>query len=433
MGIFRKRGKDQASEQPTEKKMGMIAKLRAVDWKDPANRWKLGFSLVAAFILMIAFTAGALAGSSTPWFCMNVCHEMAPEAETYKISSHNQIACVDCHIPPGAKNFITHKVAALGEVYKHVTKTQPNPIATKHPIENVTCLRCHSENRLISASGDIVANHDGHVKKDIPCISCHSGVAHGKIVERGISTNDTYDFWTKDNVEKLVGDASMKPNMGTCIECHAQVNAGKEPWKEAHGEEGGHGEEAKKDSHSEAKPVSSNEKTQTIILQAIGKQKANVKISMECKTCHLQVATPKTHQNKPWPYTHGGTAEKELPECINCHQDSKWIKTMDKQDIRKLINHNDSKIKYKPNMIEVKTESRDSKFCSTCHSNRPVTHGTDGTWLTSHPGRAQQNRQIQGCLTCHDYNKIEGTKSPTDVYCKFCHRTGLKQVEGIVK
>lgn len=439
--------KRKSGEDPGEKKPGLIRRLRRkfrnVDWKNPINRWKLLFATLFAFIALLGVTYGAIAATSTPSFCKS-CHEMGPEHITYSASAHSEISCTQCHIGPGVVNTMVHKVEALKEVYYHVVGP-PDPIVQTVGVPNKNCEQCHSQNRLVTATGDLVVEHGKHIDKKIPCITCHSGVAHSKIVERGLNTQKDLDKWTPEVAEKLMGKQYMAPNMGTCIDCHDQVNQGKEPWKdqayslpenthgkkheEKEGEESGeHEAEAAELSADEAKKVS-HEKTQNIILQAIGKQQTDVKISMECKTCHLEVSTPENHQNDVWNQNHGGTAAQTLDKCLNCHQDSKWIKKFEKQDINHLLTASTEKEIYSPNIEVVITESRQNQFCKTCHADRPPGHLESDQWLTAHAPKAQTNEEKARCYVCHDKDKPEpttGVTAPTDVYCQFCHRTGFK-------
>lgn len=432
----RKKRPDHSEESADARKQGIKGKkpgwmkriwswLRTIDWKDPLNRWKLIFVLFAAFVLIGIISYSAIEITSTPTFCSS-CHEMAPEYVTYKASSHNQIKCTQCHIPPGIDNLLTHKVKALKEVYLHVIGQQPNPIHASEPIDNVVCLQCHSKNRLVTASGDLIPAHKKHIDKEIPCVRCHQGVAHGKIVERGINTADTYDFWTEENVHKLYSKAYINPNMGTCIDCHDQVNQGKEPWKEEHADQAKH----------ETAEVTGEEltvKTTNLILKALGKQTYNAKVSMECATCHLDINTPLNHKRVNWDQQHGGDALKELNKCTDCHQESKWIKSSPKQDIQVLLaqtEHNNQTAAI--TMEQVQGRARTSSFCSTCHKERPSGHLESDLWLTQHADYAKAPAERQECFVCHDYGKPEPTvkiTASTDVYCKFCHRTGIKAEE----
>ncbi|WP_261177846.1 NapC/NirT family cytochrome c [Anaerobacillus sp. CMMVII] len=199
--------------------------FRSINWIDPINRWKLLLVLIIAFFGIAFSTYGALAVTSTQSFC-NTCHEMAPENVTHYSTTHSELKCVKCHIEPGLPQTMKGKVMALKEVYRHVTRTQPNPIHVKHEVRDVVCLRCHSENRDVTPTGDLIVAHDKHVNKDISCVTCHSGIAHAKVVERGLNTNDLFDYWEMENAEALVTLDYVRPNMGTCIECHQQYNEG---------------------------------------------------------------------------------------------------------------------------------------------------------------------------------------------------------------
>ncbi|WML46922.1 hypothetical protein RCG23_14930 [Neobacillus sp. PS3-34] len=180
----------------------------------------------------------------------------------------------------------------------------------------------------------------------------------------------------------------------------------------------------------EAIKAEHDKKTQDIILQAIGKQKTDVKISMKCETCHKKVKVPKSHKTQDWDHNHGGTAVKSLNKCVNCHQDSKWIREIPKEDIISLLKMGTKKVKYIPNITVVKDQSRINKFCSACHSKRPPGHLDSDQWLTAHSKHAKTNAAKAQCFVCHDREKpvpnSTGIKAPTDVYCQYCHRTGFK-------
>ncbi|MGJ7920310.1 cytochrome c3 family protein [Neobacillus sp. LXY-4] len=444
MAFWNRRKKGPPDENPEAKKVGFIRrqwrKLRAVDWKNPVNRWKLLFVLLIVCIGGLGFVGGAIAFTNSPSFC-KACHEMAPEHVTFEKSAHNQITCVQCHIAPGNVEMVLHKIGSLKEVYYHITGV-PDPIVQTVAVLDENCEQCHSKNRLVTATGDLIVNHEGHIKEGIPCVVCHSGVAHAKVVERGINGSETYDKWTMENSDKLMSSKYMNPNMGTCIDCHDQVNQGKKPWKDysyqipenPHAE--GHGDK-KEGNEAEAATLSASEEeqkskeaTQEIILQAIGKQKTDVKLSMECFTCHQEINTPQNHDIAEWNQNHGGYAFQELDKCMNCHQDEKWIKHFEKQDIEQLLKTSTDKEKYTANMIQVKDQSRQNHFCSTCHANRPPGHVDSDTWLTAHAPKAQTNEEKANCYVCHDREKPDENatdiKAPTDVYCQFCHRTGFK-------
>ncbi|MBW2535691.1 MAG: NapC/NirT family cytochrome c, partial [Deltaproteobacteria bacterium] len=135
----------------------------------------LGLVLVAVF--------GAVQASSTPKFCGS-CHIMAPYYESWVGSSHGEVACVDCHIPPGVTAEIEKKYEAVAMVARYFTGTYGTRPWTE--IEDSACLRCH-ERRLLAGSevfGDIVFDHRPHLTelrrgKRLKCTSCHSQIVQG--------------------------------------------------------------------------------------------------------------------------------------------------------------------------------------------------------------------------------------------------------------
>jgi nitrate/TMAO reductase-like tetraheme cytochrome c subunit len=454
VGFWKKKKKNNQTVEieEIEKKPGLIRRLwrrfRNIDWKNPVNRWRALFVVLFGSIVVLGGSYAAISATNNPQFC-SFCHEMAPEFITYKESAHSQIQCVECHVDPGIVNELVHKVESLKEVYYHVVGP-PDPIVQTVAVPSNNCLQCHSKNRLVTATGDLIVNHEGHIKEDIPCITCHSGVAHAKVVERGLNTQKNLGYWKKENTEKLVSTEYMRPNMGTCIDCHDKVNKGEEPWldiqyslpenthgkkheeSDKEGTEEGHAEAATFETATqtpEEKKAHDDKISQDIILQAIGKQKKDVKISMECFTCHKEVSVPKNHDIDKWNQNHGSYAVEDLNKCLDCHNDTKWIKKVPKQDILSLIEAGASDPKYVPNITVVKDGSRESNFCSTCHGERPPGHADSETWLTSHAPKAKTNEQKAECYVCHDRTKPEETaeiNAPTDVYCEYCHRTGFK-------
>ncbi|WP_335500936.1 cytochrome c3 family protein [Neobacillus vireti] len=399
--------------------------------KNPAKRWKLLVAALTTFFVILVFLYGSISYTSTPSFCSS-CHEMAPEHVTFQASAHNQIKCIQCHVKLGSKNVILSKVELMKNVYSHIAR-QPDNIVPSVAVSNENCEQCHSRNRLVTATGDLIVNHKGHVEKGIPCITCHRGVTHAKVVERGINDSSTYVYWNKENAKKLIGEKYVKPNMGTCIDCHNQVNQGKQPWKEIAYSLPINQEEKEADvTYKETPEMKAGiwerkipEIKQKTVLEAIGKQQTDVKISMDCFTCHRKIKTPKNHDIQTWTNRHGEFAVKELDKCLNCHQDSLWIKELEKQDIKSLLTDTKKKITYKQDLITVARESRSNFFCSTCHAYSPANHQDRHTWLfDAHRQNSGSPEERRSCFVCHDNEKPDdkGGNAPSDVYCEFCHK-----------
>ena len=85
--------------------------------------------------------------TDSPYFCGMVCHEvMAPEYTVYQRSAHAKVACVECHIGPGAEWFVQAKISGLRQVAAVMTgsfsRPIPAPVTHLRPARD-TCEHCH--------------------------------------------------------------------------------------------------------------------------------------------------------------------------------------------------------------------------------------------------------------------------------------------------
>lgn len=85
-------------------------------------------------------------------FCGTTCHTvMAPEYAAYQNSPHSRVACVDCHIGPGAGWFVRSKVSGLRQVVAVTLHTYsrpiPSPVKYLRPARD-TCEHCHWPQRF---------------------------------------------------------------------------------------------------------------------------------------------------------------------------------------------------------------------------------------------------------------------------------------------
>ena len=126
------------------------APLPRIDLNNPAQRSSVAFllSFVVIFALLSAvgsYKAYEFTDSVT--FCGQLCHTvMHPEFVAYSASPHARVACVDCHVGPGAGWYVRSKLSGLRQVYYTIRGTFPRPIPS--PVANLrpaqeTCEQCH--------------------------------------------------------------------------------------------------------------------------------------------------------------------------------------------------------------------------------------------------------------------------------------------------
>ncbi len=113
-------------------------------------------TIVNLLIISLASYEGVLYMDSTQ-FCGQVCHTvMQPEYTAYRNSPHSRVACVECHIGPGAPWFVRSKLSGLGQVYavtfNSYERPIPSPVKSLRPSQDI-CENCHWPERF---SGDRV-------------------------------------------------------------------------------------------------------------------------------------------------------------------------------------------------------------------------------------------------------------------------------------
>ncbi len=140
-------------------RMGTLpATYPTVDLSNQGIRRTATFILVMTAINLPIFALATYRGTvfmESTQFCGQTCHSvMDPEYTAYQRSPHARVACVECHIGPGAPWFVRSKISGSYQVLAVTFNLYPRPIPT--PIHNLrpareTCEQCHWPERF---SGD---------------------------------------------------------------------------------------------------------------------------------------------------------------------------------------------------------------------------------------------------------------------------------------
>jgi nitrate/TMAO reductase-like tetraheme cytochrome c subunit len=108
--------------------------------------WIAGLTIVNVVIFAAASYQGVNYMDSAK-FCGQTCHVvMQPEFTAYQSSPHQRVACVQCHIGPGAGWFVRSKISGARQVLAVTFRTYDRPIPS--PVEQLrpareTCEQCH--------------------------------------------------------------------------------------------------------------------------------------------------------------------------------------------------------------------------------------------------------------------------------------------------
>jgi nitrate/TMAO reductase-like tetraheme cytochrome c subunit len=139
----------------SKKTGGLVPKFQ-IDLSRQRDRRILGVFLggSAVFLLVSALLSyQTYHYTESVQFCGQACHAvMKPELVTYSHGPHARVACVECHIGPGAAWFVKAKISGTYQVYAVAFDKYPKPIPT--PIKNLrpaqeTCEQCHWPKKFV--------------------------------------------------------------------------------------------------------------------------------------------------------------------------------------------------------------------------------------------------------------------------------------------
>ena len=162
--ISRSRGS--ASRIPSLRKKSLGEILQQLSGEQDVRNRIIAFILfsIANVVLTLVIVMAGFEYLDSPAFCGLLCHKvMEPEYVMYQRSPHARVACVDCHIGPGASWFVRSKISGMRQVYAVMAKTYSRPIPT--PIEHLrpsreTCEQCHWPEKFHGDKLKIITHYD---------------------------------------------------------------------------------------------------------------------------------------------------------------------------------------------------------------------------------------------------------------------------------
>lgn len=177
-------------ERRRARRGGPPSPLPVLDLNQPAVlRRVLVFAALTVVNLVIigAATWKGVEVMDRPQFCGS-CHSvMDPEYTAYTRSPHSRVACVQCHIGPGANWFVKSKLSGSWQLISVTLDLYPRPIPT--PVQNLrpsrdTCEQCHWPARLVGDRLRVITHHaddePSTPKKTVLLLHVGSGAAAGR-------------------------------------------------------------------------------------------------------------------------------------------------------------------------------------------------------------------------------------------------------------
>jgi hypothetical protein len=137
----RRRGREGAAARPGWPK---------IDLEEPRHRHAFFIFVIGTGIFLLLSSVGSYQAfhyTESVQFCGTLCHKvMEPEHTAHSNSPHAKVACVSCHVGPGAGWYARSKLSGMYQVYAVIAGVYPRPIPT--PIKNLrparaVCEQCH--------------------------------------------------------------------------------------------------------------------------------------------------------------------------------------------------------------------------------------------------------------------------------------------------
>jgi hypothetical protein len=176
----------------------------------PPRRWLALFAaaaVTAGWLMLSVFgTYRAYQYSDSTAFCGLACHQvMAPEYTAYKNSVHAHVACVECHIGPGADWFVKSKLTGMHQLWAVSVHSYKTPIKT--PLRDLrpaqeTCEQCHWPGRF-SGSVERVDTHYATDEQNTPTRYNLLMKVGGGHAEQGLATGVHWHVSTDWTVKYL--------------------------------------------------------------------------------------------------------------------------------------------------------------------------------------------------------------------------------------
>jgi hypothetical protein len=210
-----------------------------VDFNKPRVRHLAGVVLALTLINVLILSTVSYKGvvyMESPEFCGQVCHTvMEPEFTSYTASPHARVACVECHIGPGAPWFVRSKLSGLRQVLAVALHTYERPIPT--PVANLrpsqdTCEHCHWPSRFAGDRMKVLSKF-GEDEANTPMKSVllmHIGGGHGEgsgIHSWHIDPDKQTTYFTSDPTRQRIDVVRVTEKDGTVTEYAATDEDGK--------------------------------------------------------------------------------------------------------------------------------------------------------------------------------------------------------------
>lgn len=230
IGAWVERRRIAAGKQPYERRWPRL------DLNDPLQRRRaiFVFALTMANIVIVSLAGyRGVEYMDSVTFCGQVCHTvMEPEFTAHQDAAHSRVACVQCHIGPGASWFARSKISGTRQVLAVSFHTYDRPIPS--PVQNLrpareTCEVCHWPEKF---HGDIVRTiveygNDEKNTESVTTLNMHVGggvptQVNPSSIHWHVAQGVEIEYVTTDDKRQVIPYVRLKDRSGNVREYFAE-------------------------------------------------------------------------------------------------------------------------------------------------------------------------------------------------------------------
>ncbi|MDH3349030.1 MAG: NapC/NirT family cytochrome c, partial [Desulfobulbaceae bacterium] len=174
---------------------------------------------VGNFLILVLVAYMGHHYSETPEFCGTLCHEvMGPESLSYQNSPHSRVACVECHVGNGLKNFVMAKVAGVHQVVAVTTGIYNKPIRVPpgglRPARD-TCEHCHRpelfHGKKLKVKDKYASDEENTHLQTVLLLNIGSGGADQEAqgIHWHVSENNRIDYTYEDPMGRIISEVKL--------------------------------------------------------------------------------------------------------------------------------------------------------------------------------------------------------------------------------
>jgi nitrate/TMAO reductase-like tetraheme cytochrome c subunit len=220
-----------------------------IDLNNPSHR-ALAISFLSSLLVFLLLSSvgsyKAYEFTESVQFCGQTCHTaMHAEFTAYQLSPHARVACVSCHVGPGASWYVKSKLSGARQMFAVTLNTFPRPIPT--PVHNLrpaqeTCEQCHWPKKFYAAQLKIFTHYASDEKNtptQIRMLIKTGGGDPATGAPEGIhwhmNISNRLDYVAADEQRQVIPYVRVKDMQGRVTEYYAKDSSlTKEQIKQAH-------------------------------------------------------------------------------------------------------------------------------------------------------------------------------------------------------